>query len=150
MLDYLGRSLVAVAFTAAVSTLSAGMAAAQQSGCGDLQGMLLKRKQISDSLSGGAKRQLDPKVACGGFNQLVQNGTTIMKWAEANKDWCQVPDSFLEGVKADHSKAQEIRTKACGIAAKQDEMEKQAKNGGGGLLGGSGLSGSRALPSGAL
>ena len=129
-------------------------AAAQASGCGDLQGMLIQRKTIAASLqpkSKGAK--MDAKVACTGFTKLVQNGTTLIKWAESNKAWCQIPDSFVESVKADHGKAEAIRTKACGFAAKQIQMEKQARQGGpaaGGLLGGGGLTGSTSLPQGAL
>lgn len=134
--------------------LCASEAHAQASGCGDLQTHLLQRKQIGARLSAGGKKQLDAKVACKGFNDLVQNGATLIKWAEANKDWCQIPDSFIDSVKADHGKASGIRTKACGIAAKQAQMEKQAKNGAApgasGLLGGNGLSGSRSLPAGAL
>ncbi len=134
--------------------LAVNEARAQASGCGDLQGHLLKRKEIGARLSGGGKKQIDAKVACKGFGDLVQNGVTLIKWAEANKDWCQIPDSFIDSVKADHSKATGIRTKACGIAAKQTAMERQAKNGGAPgasqLLGGNGLSGSQTLPAGAL
>lgn len=135
--------------------MAATGAFAQASSCGDLQGLLLERKSIADSLSaGGKKKQIDAKVACAAFNRLVQNGAKFMKWMDANKDWCQVPDSFVESIKADHGKAQSIRGKACTVAAKQMQMEKQAKQGGGGggsgLLGGGGLSGSTALPQGAL
>lgn len=130
-------------------------AQAAASGCGDIQAQLLERKSIADRLSAAGKKQMDAKVACQGFNQLVQNGTKLVSWVETNKDWCQIPDTFLQGIKADHAKAQDIRGKACGVAAKQTEMERQAKSGGGPngagtLLGGNGLSGASALPQGAL
>lgn len=148
------RALVGAAAALAAAGLSATGAWAQASGCGDLQGQLLQRKSIAEKLQSGTKKQIDPKAACAGFNALVQNGTTLVKWTEANKDWCQIPDSFIESIKADHVKAQTIRTRACQIAAKQLQMEKQAKSGGGpgtgGLLGGGGLTGSTALPQGAL
>ena len=130
---------------------SATAALAQASGCGDLQGQLLQRKAIGDRITAsGTKKQIDAKLACTAFTQLVQNGVTLIKWVEANKEWCQVPDSFVESIKADHGKAQAIRSKACTFAARQTEAEKQSRNGGGGLLGGGGLSGSTAMPQGAL
>lgn len=144
------NGLLALSVAAALGG-SATAALAQASGCGDLQGQLLQRKLIGDRLSaGGNKKQIDAKVACTGFTQLVQNGVTLIKWVETNKDWCQVPDSFIESIKADHGKAQAIRAKACTFAARQTEAEKQSRNGGGGLLGGGGLTGSTAMPQGAL
>lgn len=138
----------------AAIVLSAGVAYAQEasSPCGAIQGHLQQRKSIAESLQAGGKKKIDPKTACAGFGRLVTNGAHIMKWLEANKDWCQVPDSFAEGIKADHVKAQEIRGKACNVAAKVEQMEKQAKSGGGGggLLGGGGLTGPSNLPQGAL
>ena len=128
-------------------------ALAQASGCGDLQSHLIQRKSIAESLTPKGKQQMDAKVACQGFNQLVANGDKLLKWAAANKEWCQIPDGFIDSIKTDHGKAQQIRGRACGMAAKQNQMEQQAKNGGGGgggLLGGGGLTGSTSLPQGAL
>ena len=141
------------AVAAALLSASAGVAYGQASGCGELQKYLVDRKNIAERLQSHGKKQIDARVACSGFNQLVTNGTTLIKWSDTNKDWCQIPDSFMAGIKADHSKALEIRGKACSVAAKVTQMEKQAKEGGGsggGLLGGGGLTGSTALPKGAL
>lgn len=135
----------------ALLALATGEAFAQSASCGAIQGQLEQRKAIAQGLQAGGKKKLDAKTACAGFGRLVTNGASIIKWAEANKDWCQVPDSFIEGMKADHAKAQEIRAKACNVAAKVLQMEKQAKSGnGGGLLGGGGLTGPTTLPQGAL
>ncbi|WP_299567267.1 hypothetical protein [Enterovirga sp.] len=138
----------------ALAMFATSQAYAQASGCGDLQAHLGKRKAIADKLTVSAGKQMDAKIACQGFTQLVANGTEILKWANANKDWCQIPESFIASITADHSKATQIRGRACNVAAKQTEMEKQAKSGGGGgqqgLLGGNGLSGSMQVPQGAL
>lgn len=146
------------AVTAAIVAASVAVtsdAFAQASGCEALQSHLLERRSIAEKLSAGGKKQMDAKVACAGFVQLVQNGDKLLKWTTANKDWCQIPDSFVESIQVDHNKAVSIRTRACGVAAKQQQMERQAKSGGGGgngggLLGGGGLSGSSAMPAGAL
>ena len=82
---------------------------------------------------------------------LVTNGTTAVKWLEANKDWCQIPDPVVENIKQDHARAVDLRGKACKAAAQQAAMEKKAKEGGSsGLLGGDGLTGSYRMPQGAL
>jgi hypothetical protein len=153
-----GRSAVTVAaFTATLLSVSLGASAAfaQSSSCGDIQKLLMQRKSIGERIqaaTGGGKKQIDAKRACTDFGSLVSNGQNLIKFAETNKDWCQIPDSFLEGVKADHGRATKIRSQACGAAAKQAQMEKQAREGGGGggLLGGGGLSGATRLPQGAL
>ncbi|TDR93894.1 hypothetical protein [Enterovirga rhinocerotis] len=134
----------------AVSAVS-GQAWAQASGCGDVQKHLDQRRTIAQSLQPAKGKQLDAKFACSGFGRLVANGETLLKWTTTNKEWCQIPDSFIESIKGDHAKATAIRARACNIAAKVQQMEKQAKSGqGGGLLGGGGLTGSTALPRGAL
>jgi hypothetical protein len=126
-------------------------ARAQAAGCTDIQKMLLERKSIAGSLAPKKGQQLDAGFACTNFGKLVTNGTTLIKWVDANKDWCQIPDNFVTGIKADHERATSIRAKACGIAAKQSQVQKQAREGaGGGLLGGPGLEGQMRVPQGAL
>jgi hypothetical protein len=139
-------------------SLGASAAFAQASGCTDIQPMLLQRKSIGERISAataGGKKQIDARRACTDFGALVTNGDKLIKWAQANQAWCQVPEQFLASMKEDHSRAVKIRTQACGAAAKQAQMEKQAREAGagggaGGLLGGGGLTGVTRLPQGAL
>ena len=140
---------------ASFACLAAGPALAQAASCADFGKTLEERRDIVQklqALSNNKKRQMDPKTACSMFGSLVNNGSTAVKWLETNKDWCQVPDQILQGVKQDHARALEMRGKACKAAAQQAAMEKKAKEGGGssGLLGGDGLTGSFKLPQGAL
>ena len=146
------RSVLAIVVAASGAALLPHPAAAQNTGCTDLTSHLTERKTIAGRLSAGGKKQIDAKVACSGFTQLVANGNKLIKWTEANQAWCQIPDSFLASVKADHTKALSIRSRACSVAAKQTQMEQQGASGGGGggLLGGDGLSGPTRLPQGAL
>lgn len=136
------------------SIMASGSAWAQSAGCADVQKFLQERKEISERIQKASKgKQIDAKTACSGFGQLVSNGTGLVKWIDANKDWCQIPEGFSENIKADHGRAVQIRGKACTVAAKQAQMEKQAREAGpagGGLLGGPGLSGANKLPQGAL
>jgi hypothetical protein len=81
----------------------------------------------------------------------VSNGSGLIKWVDTNKEWCQIPDNFAQSIKEDHGRAVKIRGQACGAAAKQAQIEKQARDGAStGLLGGGGLSGATRMPQGAL
>ena len=145
-------AVIAGAFAAAAA---ATPAAAQGAGCMDVQKILLERKGLVERISAtGSKKKMDAQEACGLFGKLVANGTAAVKWLDANKQWCQVPDEFDKGVRADHNRAVSIKGKACAAASQQAAMQKRAKEGGGGdgsgLLGGGGLSGSFKIPQGAL
>jgi hypothetical protein len=151
-------ALAGAAGIALAALMGLGPVQAQSSGCQELGAHLTERKSLVDAiqkLSSGKDKKMDPKAACAAFGKLVANGTTTLKWAETNKDWCQVPDQFIEGIKADHEKVSKIRSQACSVAAKVIEMEKKAASGQGaggpaGLLGGEGLEGSFKIPKGAL
>ena len=125
---------------------------ARASSCTEMQTHLTERRDLVGSiqaLTAGGKK-MDAKAACTAFGKLVTNGTTTLKWAEANKDWCQVPDQFVQGLKADHDRVVKMRGRACSFAAKQTEMEKKGGGQGSGMLGGSGLEGTYRIPQGAL
>ena len=132
---------------------------AQSSACMDVQKHVEERKAIIARLQAlsGKKKQIDPRDACALFGKLVNNGNATLKWAEANKDWCGIPDSFVEGMKNDHGRSVTLKGQACGAVAKQAAMERKARQqaqqqggGAGGLLGGPGLSGEYKIPQGAL
>ena len=146
--------LAAVLAGAPLISASTPVVAQSASNCGDIQKMLLERKAIASKLSPTKGQKMDAGFACSNFGKLVANGTTLIKWVDTNKDWCQIPDAFAAGIREDNGRAVSIRAKACGVAAKQAQMEKQAKqNGGnnnGGLLGGPGLEGASRMPQGAL
>lgn len=143
---------------AAAGIFIAAPAFAQSSSCQDGQKILNERQSIIQQINklsdGGKKKQLDPRAACTIFGKLATNGDAGVKWIDANKDWCQVPEQFAQNFKQDHARAVEMKGKACQAAAKMAEMEKKAaqaqKQGGGGLLGGGGLTGTYTMPKGAL
>ena len=146
----------AAAVLAVGVTLSAG-AFAQGAECGAIQTTLQARKDLvaRANAASNAKKKMTPQEACALFGKLQSNGLEGMKWITANKEWCSIPDSFADGFKADHTKVVGIRTKICGVAAQAAKMEAQARTqaqngGGGGLLGGPGLTGQFKMPQGAL
>jgi hypothetical protein len=153
------RLHLAAAF-ATVGLVFAAPALAQSNSCEDGQKILVERQSLIkqfQALGGGAKKKpVDARVACTIFTKLVSNGDKGIKWMEANKDWCQVPDQIVTSFKSDQSHVTDLKGKACGAAAKMAQMEKQAREaqknggGGGGLLGGGGLTGTYKIPQGAL
>src|SRR3712207_3936460 len=108
---------------AAAAVLSAGPVAAQSSSCQQIGAHMTERKSLVEAVQklGGKDKKMDPKAACAAFGKLAANGTTMLKWLEVNKDWCQVPEHFAEGIKNDHEKVVKFRGQACGVAAKQAE-----------------------------
>lgn len=143
-----------MAAAALVAPLMLGLgttpASAQASGCEQITGFLNERKSIVERINKLGKQ---PKAsdACTLLTRLSKNGNETMKWVDANKDWCQIPQDFIDGLKADHANVTKVRGQACSVAAKQAQMEKQAREQG--LLGGGGgdiLTGPMRIPQGAL
>ena len=148
-----------MAAIAAAGIFAAAPALAQSSACQDAQKFLSERQSLIQQINKlggeGKKKQIDPRAACGVFTKLVANGEVGVKWLDANKDWCQVPDQFAQSFTEDHKRAQNMKGQACTAAAKIAEMQKKAQQaqqqqGRQGLLGGGGLTGSYTMPKGAL
>lgn len=154
-------SLAATAvIVAGFGIVGAASAHAASADCQTAGTFLSERKGLVEKLNGlGKKKNVDARTACGVFTKLFENGTRGIKWIDANKDWCQIPDAFAEGFKKDHQRVTELKGKACAAAAQQAAMEKRARQAGGpggpggpggGLLGGPGLTGQYHIPQGAL
>ncbi|GJD48188.1 hypothetical protein OPKNFCMD_0904 [Methylobacterium crusticola] len=155
-------TVAALAGSLVGGVLLSGAALAQGVDCAGIQTTLTERKDIVAKVNAASqtkKAKLTAAQACALFGKLQANGTEGLKWITANKDWCSIPDSFVEGFKADHSKVTTLRGKVCNAAQQQAVMEKKARaqaaqnaggGGGGGLLGGPGLTGSFRVPQGAL
>lgn len=99
------------------------------SGCENLQKLVQERQSIVQQLnaSSKAKRKMTPQQACGTFNRLVGNGNALIKFATANQDWCQIPATFVDGMKADNEKADNFRGQACNAVKQQAAMQRKAQ-----------------------
>lgn len=124
--------------------------------CHGIQKTLEQRKALvaKANAASNSKKKMTPAQACTLFNQLQANGAAGVKWIKAHKESCSIPDAFSDGFAADHGKVSAIKVKVCTAAVQYSKMEaqarEQAQNGGGGLLGGPGLTGSFKMPQGAL
>jgi hypothetical protein len=123
------RSVLAGSAAALACLAAAAPAAAQSSACQDAQKFLQERQGLIQQINklGGKDKKIDPRAACSIMGKLVQNGEVGVKWLDANKDWCQVPDQFATSFKQDHDRSKEMRGQACKAAAQMNELEKKAK-----------------------
>lgn len=115
---------------AAVSLWSAAPAQAQgATGCEPMQKLLLERKSMVERIAASqkSKKKMTPQDACSIFGRLVNNGEATLKFAGANKDWCQIPDSFIESMTADNKKIVAVRGTACNAVKQQAAMQKRAQ-----------------------
>lgn len=125
----IASGMIATLGLAAASFFEATPAQAQASGCEQIQKLLAERQSIVGRLNAAqkAKRKLTPQEACSTLGQLVNNGSAALKFATANQDWCQIPPTFIDSMKADNEKAAGIRTQACNAVKQQAEMQRRAQ-----------------------
>jgi hypothetical protein len=123
------RFLLAAGLAAAGMSVASAPAFAQSNVCQEAQKFLGERQSLIQQINklGGKEKKVDPRAACGILGKLVANGETGVKWLDANKDWCQVPEQFATNFKEDHDRSKEMRAQACKVAAQANELEKKAK-----------------------
>ena len=95
----------------------------------DIQGYMKRRDAIIAQLKGlqkGPKKQLDPGAACPKFRSLSSVMSETVAYFEKNKEWCQIPDAFIDGAKQQRAQFSKTAGQACGVAAKIEQMKKQA------------------------
>lgn len=123
------RSVLAGGLAAAGLLAAPAPASAQSSSCQSAQKFLQERQNLIQQINklGGKDKKVDPRSACSIMGKLVANGEVGIKWLDANKDWCQVPDQFATNFKQDHDRSKEMRGQACKAAAQLNALEKKAK-----------------------
>ena len=96
----------------------------------DIQGYMKRRDSVIAQLRAlqgpKGKKQLDPAAACPKFRSLSSSMSETVAYFEKNKEWCQIPDNFLDGAKQQRAQFSKTAGQACGIAAKIEKMKKQA------------------------
>ena len=76
-------------------------------------------------------KQLDPAVFCAKSAGLNAAENAMIAYMEKNKDWCEIPEEAIAGLKANHAKSLSFSTKACAVAAQIKKMKEQQAAGGG-------------------
>jgi hypothetical protein len=115
-----------LAMASAMMVLAPVAAQAQSSECQKLQGMLQQRQSLIQRMNAASNaKKLDARGACSTLGQIAANGNQVLKFMDVNKDWCQIPDTFVENMKADHDRTNKIRGQACRAASQQGKMLQQ-------------------------
>jgi hypothetical protein len=118
--------------SAGLIALSTGVAFAD---CQEDMGKLMAKRQGMleqlNKLTNGGKAKLDPVAACPKLKSLVSVENEVVAYLEKNKDWCNVPDNFLDNAKAGRAKDSGFAAKACQFAAQVAKMKQQQAEGGG-------------------
>ncbi len=129
---------------AAMLVLALGLfavAPALAQSCGeDMQKLAQAReaqlKYINGLVAANKGKQMDPAVFCAKSGGLNASENAMLAYMSKNKDWCQIPDEAINGLKVNHAKSVAFTTKACAVAAQirkiKAQQAEQAKNGGGG------------------
>ncbi len=129
--------------------LLAGASGARAQSCNeDLAAFGKKRNADIEALNVISKShggKLDPIAACPHFRSMSAIEGQMLAYLYKNKEWCNIPDDFINGFKANSEKTAGMSKQACDIAAKMKKMQE-----GGGLAGGGNLPPPPKLPAGPL
>lgn len=110
--------------------LVAGAGVAQAADCNaDIAGLSAKRQAFIEKLNvlaKAAKGKLDPVASCPTLRGLVSSEGALLKYLEANKAWCNVPDDAVGNLKLASGKSQQFATQACNLATQVKQQQKQA------------------------
>ena len=81
--------------------------------CSDFGKLTAEAQKRSALVSAAMKAKADRKELCTLMTNFVAAETSVVKFLEANKVWCGVPDEALKASKTNHEKSMKFRTMAC-------------------------------------
>lgn len=121
-----GLALALCAF-GALAPGAVAPAMAQSSVCEKLGPMIQERQRLLERINSMGRRNVNPQTACGLFNQLAANGQRTIAFARENKDWCQIPDEFMNNLTGSQAQISRVRGQACNAARQQAQLQSRAQ-----------------------
>ncbi len=115
----------------AIVALPVAMAAAADCNT-DIANLTAKRQTFIEQLnvlSKKSKGKLDPVASCPTLRGLVGTEGNLIKYLEANKNWCNVPDDVVANLKLADVKSQQFATQACNFAAQAKAAQQKQASG---------------------
>lgn len=100
------------------------------------------RLKVIERINGFQKRRPTAQQACSTFQELVKVEAEMLKWMEANMDWCRLPEPFVKSFKDGTQQGVKARGQVCTAAKKQAQQPRQPR--------GPAVGGGVSLPKGAL
>ncbi len=121
-------ALMSSALCLAGFVFGAAPAIAQSSTCQQLGPMMQERERLMGRVNSLGRRNVNPQQACNLFGQLAANGTKTLAFVRENKDWCQIPDDFVNNLTSAQAQITRVRGQACNAARQQTQMQARARN----------------------
>jgi len=109
------RSLaLALAVTAVVCGCRAALAQAPQTAqCNDFVRLRTDAQQKAMAIRTAGEHKADRKEMCTLITRFADAEAGVVKFLEANKTWCGIPDEAIKAAKANHERTLKFRTAAC-------------------------------------
>ena len=130
-------SLASRAATIALLAVGVSGTAAFAGDCNtDIAALSQKRQAVMEKLNvlaKASKGKLDPVTSCPTLKNLVSTEAALLKYLEANKNWCNVPDAAVDNLKTADAKSQQFATQACTLAVQVKKQQQQQASGGNAL-----------------
>ncbi len=99
-------------------------AQAQSAVCERLAPLMKQRQALMQRINGMGRKNVNPATACSLFSSLASNGAQTIAFANENKDWCQIPDDFVNGLTSSQRQISDVRGKACQAAKQRVAQER--------------------------
>ena len=81
--------------------------------CNDFAKLSEEAQKRANLVGAAMKSKADRKELCTLMTSFVAAETSVVKFLEANKVWCGVPNDAITTSKANHEKSMKFRTMAC-------------------------------------
>jgi hypothetical protein len=81
--------------------------------CGDFNKLGEEAQKRSALVAAAIKAKADRKEICTLITNFFAAETNVVKFLEANKTWCGIPDQAISVAKANHERSAKFRTAAC-------------------------------------
>jgi hypothetical protein len=80
-----------------------------------------------NKIAQAGKGKIDPIASCPKLRSLAATEVQLKNYLVKNKEWCNVPDGFIDQVSDGSAHTAQMAQQACKVA---NEMRKQQQNGG--------------------
>jgi hypothetical protein len=120
-----GVAKLSIAIALALTAGAAGMSRAYAQGlqspspCDGFIPLRDDAKQKAMAIATAEKRHADPKELCSVVSRFYVAEGAALKFLEANKTWCGVPEAAITGAKATHAKTAKFRDMVCNPTAQR-------------------------------
>jgi hypothetical protein len=111
------RSLAAVVAAAVLAAAPTGAPA--QTGavqCNDFLKLRTDAEQKAGAIRTATEHKAERKEVCGLVQRFTTAEAAVVKFLEANKSWCGVPDQVVQQAKTNHERTLKFRTAVCAEA----------------------------------